>query len=137
MAYEKHVGIYHTKEELTADLNKLKSPWVAYVGPNENGGFDVYYSNEMIIGNVPLNIAEILNQRVTNLEDKIVTLTEDEYQNLVENGKAIITPLEIKEVRENGMVYTQPNVNRIPVEVSYNPTVMYYTYDPEDLPKED
>ena len=43
MAYEKHVGIYHTKEELTADLNKLKSPWVAYVGPNENGGFDFSY----------------------------------------------------------------------------------------------
>ncbi len=123
MAYEKHVGIYQTKEELTADLNKLISPWVAYVGPNENGGFDVYYSNEMTLGSNSLNVAEELNQRITKLEERIVTLTEEEYEALIE--------------MEEGTEMEITHVDGTKEFVSYNPEVFYYTYDPTDLPEEE
>lgn len=123
MAYEKHVGIYHTKEELTADLNKLKSPWVAYVGPNENGGFDVYYSNEMTLGSNALNVAEQLNERITKLENSIVTLTEEEYDALI--------------ALEDGVKMMITHVDGTKEEAAYDPDVFYYTYDPSDLPEEE
>lgn len=123
MAYEKHVGIYQTKEELTADLNKLISPWVAYVGPNENGGFDVYYSNEITLGSNSLNIADELNRRITKLEERIVTLTEEEYEALIE--------------MEEGTEMEITHVDGTKEFVSYNPEVFYYTYDPTDLPEEE
>lgn len=118
MAYEKHVGIYQTKDELTADLNKLKSPWVAYVGPNAGGGFDVYYSNSTTLGENALNIAENLNERLNKLEGSIVTLTEEEYERLVE--------------LEEGAKMMVTHVDGTTEEISYDPSVMYYTYEPEE-----
>ena len=123
MAYEKHVGIYTTEEDLTADISALVSPWVAYVGPKEDGGFDVYYSNMTNLGSNGLNIAEELDKRITKLENSIVTLTEEEYEALIqleEGSKTLIT-----------------NVDGTKVETSYDPSVYYYTYDPADLPNEE
>lgn len=122
MAYEKHVGIYQTKEELTNDLTNLISPWVAYV-PKEEGGFEVYYSNDMTLGDNELNVAESLNQRITKLENSIVTLTEEEYETLI--GLADGASMEIT------------NVDGKKEVVSYDPSVYYYTYDPSDLPSEE
>jgi hypothetical protein len=121
MKYEKHIGIYQSRDELTADLNelKLKSPWVGYVAKPE-GGFEVYYSNDMGLGN-DLNIAETLMNEIQILKDSVETLTEDEYEHLValpEGGEMTIT-----------------NINGIKKEkVQFNPNVRYYTYNPDDLP---
>lgn len=123
MAYEKHVGIYTTVEELTADVSALVSPWIAYVGPKEDGGFDVYYSNMTNLGSGVLNRAEELAKRITKLEDSIVTLTEEEYEKLVQ--------------LENGAKMLITNVDGTKVEASYDPSVYYYTYDPADLPNEE
>lgn len=123
MAYEKHVGIYTTVEDLTADISNLVSPWIAYVGPKEDGGFDVYYSNMTNLGSNGLNIAEELNRRITKLENSMVTLTEEEYDALI--------------ALEEGATMMITNVDGTQVEVSYDPSVYYYTYDPSDLSEEE
>ena len=99
------------------------SPWVAYVGPNEKGGFDVFYSNSTTLGTNVLNVAEELDRRITDLENKMVTLTEDEYEALVE--------------LEDGAQMEITHVDGTKETVSYDPKVFYYTYDPSDLPKEE
>lgn len=118
MNYEKHVGIYQTKEELIADISNLISPWVGYVVKPE-GGFEVYYSNDMGLG-TELNIAEQLEARVTNLENSIVTLSEDEYDALV--------------TLEEGVQMEITHVDGKKEMVSYDPSKYYYTYDSSDLP---
>jgi hypothetical protein len=123
MAYEKHVGIYTTVEDLTADISALVSPWVAYVGPKEDGGFDVYYSNMTNLNSNNLNIAEELNRRVTKLENSVVTLTEEQYEKLIQ--------------LEQGAKMLVTNVDGNEVEITYDPSVYYYTYDPADLPNKE
>lgn len=119
MKYEKHIGIYQSQDELMADITNLASPWVGYVAKPE-GGFEVYYSNDMGLGS-DLNIAETLMNEIQILKDSVETLTEDEYEQLValpEGGEMTIT-----------------NINGTKKEkVQFNPNVRYYTYNPDDLP---
>ena len=122
MAYEKHVGVYKNQAELKADLSNLKSPWVAYV-ETATGGFEVHYSTDMVWSGDGLTIEEEVLERIDKLENSVVTLTEDEYENLIkapQGEKIFIHPL-----------------GGEPVEISYSPDVFYYTYDPDDLPNED
>lgn len=120
MAYNKHVGIYQSKDDLLNNISELTSPWVAYV-MKENNGYDVYYSNDMIVSSNHLNIAEKLNERVTKLEQEIVliTLTETEYETLI--------------TLEDGVEMEITDVDGSKKNISYNPSAYYYTYDPSDL----
>lgn len=118
MAYEKHVGVYSNYAEFEKDRPNLVSPWVAYVGELNN--YKVFYSNGMVCIDETINIAKELDERVRVLEQQIVTLTEEEYEKLIENGSTVIHPLGEK-----------------PKEISYNPSVYYFTYDPEDLPTDE
>ena len=120
MAYNKHVGIYQSKNDLLNNISELTSPWVAYV-MKENNGYDVYYSNDMIVSSNHLNIAEELNARVTKLEQEtvLITLTENEYE-------ALIT-------LEDGEEMVITDVDGSKKTISYNPSAYYYTYDPSDL----
>lgn len=122
MAYEKHIGVYQTITDLQNDLTNLKSPWIAYVGSTE-GGFEVHYSTDMVWSGDGLTIEEKVLEKIDKLENSVVTLTEDEYENLIkapQGDRILIHPL-----------------GGEPVEVSYSPDVFYYTYDPDDLPNED
>lgn len=118
MEYKKHVGIYSTEEELQNDLINLTLPWVAYVSSPE-GGFKVYYSDEMSLGDGSLDVTQNIINRLDILEDKMVTLTEEEYETLVTEGVAEI-------IGEDGLPRTEV----------YSPSKYYYTYDPSDLPNE-
>lgn len=122
MAYEKHVGVYKNQAELKADLSNLKSPWVAYV-ETATGGFEVCYSDDVVLGGNDVTIGAELNDRISKIEKSIVTLTEDEYETLIEipeGEKMLIHPL-----------------GSDPIEITYEPDVFYYTYDPDDLPNEE
>ena len=120
MVYEKHVGVYDNYAEFEKDRRNLVSPWVAYVGVPTN--YQVFYSNGMVCKDEEINIAQELDERVRVLEQQIVTLTEEEYEKLIElpeNGSMVIHPL-----------------GEEPKEITYNSSVYYFTYDPEDLPNE-
>ena len=116
VTYNKHIGVYSSEEEFNEKQGELSQPWVAYVG----NPVTVRYSNEMTLGNNALTIAADLSQRLSVLENSVVTLTESEYDTLITNGEADITPLggEAK-------------------HVAYDANVFYYTYNPEDLPEEE
>ena len=120
MAYEKHVGIYQTYEDFEKDMAELKlvAPWVAYV-PNGENGYNMIYSNDMVIKDTEFNAAEILGNRVNNLEKRMISLTEEEYEALIKLEKGA------------SMIVTAPDGTQ--QEVSYNPTTYYCTYDPSDL----
>jgi hypothetical protein len=118
MEYKKHVGIYSTEEELQNDLINLVIPWVAYVSAPE-GGFKVYYSDEVSLGDGSTDVTNNILNRLQTLEDKMVTLTEDEYDTLVAKGKTTITEVD-------GTIRME----------EYDPSKYYYTYDPSDRPNE-
>jgi hypothetical protein len=121
MAYEKHVGVYSNYAEFETDRPNLVSPWVAYVGELNN--YKVFYSNGMVCNDETINIAKELDERVSILEKRMITLTEDEYDELVE-------------LPEGASMVVHP-LGEEPKEISYNPSVYYFTYDPEDLPTEE
>jgi hypothetical protein len=118
MAYEKHVGIYETNDKFKEEATNgtLVAPWVAYV--KKGNSYDVFYSNEMTLGGNGLNVAEVLIERINNLENRMISLTEDEYETLIELPEG------------ETMVVTSPDGTT--KEISYDPTVYYCTYDPEE-----
>lgn len=119
MIQEKHVGVYNEFAEFENDYSNLKMPWVAYVSRENGGGYDVYYSNKITVtNNESLNVAEKLTKRIEKLEERIVMLTEAEYEELISlppNGSILITD------RETGKLK----------KIKYDPNVYYYTYTPE------
>ena len=122
MVYEKHVGVYDNYAEFENDRRNLVSPWVAYVGVPTN--YQVFYSNGMVCKDEEINIAQELDERVSVLESQFQTLTEDEYDKLIElpEGTSMIIHPIGEDVTEK--------------EITYNPSVFYFTYDPEDLSNE-
>lgn len=123
MAYEKHVGVYNTMNEFTEELNNsvLISPWVAYVKKEDGNDYNVFYSNDMSVSHSSLNIAEILTEKITKLENRMVSLTEDEYDALI--------------ALPEGEVMTVTSPDGTTKDITYDPTVYYCTYDPSDLNK--
>lgn len=118
MEYKKHVGIYSTEAELQNDLINLVVPWVAYVSTPE-GGFKVYYSDEMSLNDGSIDGTTNVMNRLQVLEQQMVTLTEDEYDTLVAEGETTITEVD-------GTIRSE----------KYDPSKYYYTYDPSDRPNE-
>lgn len=119
MSYSKHVGIYSNIEEYNKNKGELISPYVAYVGTSDN--FQIFYSDDVNLGANPHNIANELNQKLMALENKTITLTEKEYEELIslpEGSYMWVTPLGEEKK-----------------EIKYDASVFYYTYNPEDLPK--
>lgn len=117
---EKHIGFYLDIQKFEADKGNLAEPWVAYIG--EGDSFEVKYSSETTLGHNANNIAADLNQKIDKLKNSFITLTEDEYEKLVNNPGIEI---EISPLGSDKMLH------------KYDASVFYYTYDPKDLPTEE
>ena len=123
MVYEKHVGIYENTADFEADRGNLKSPWVAYIKDSE-GNYMMSYSDDMTYEKYELSDMQRLEKEIIDLKGSVETLTEDEYEELIalpDGGFMTITNID----------GTKKN------NVTFNPNVRYYTYDPDDLPNKE
>lgn len=94
----KHTDIVASMEEFTTNYNNgvYASPWIVYVG-NNNDGYSVIYSNdENRQTSITPDVIESLKIRIQNLEDEKVYCYQEEYDNLVINGKGWVTNLDGK-----------------------------------------
>lgn len=94
---KKHTDVVSSMEEFTTNYETglYVAPWVVYVG-NDNDGYSVIYSNDENRSetNADPNIIESLANRVSRLETEKVYCYEDEYNTLIETGKAWVTDID-------------------------------------------
>lgn len=94
---KKHTDVVGSMDEFTSNYEQglYVAPWVVYVG-NDSDGYSVVYSNveNRSQSTIEPNIIESLVMRVSNLETEKVFCYEDEYNTLIENGKAWITDID-------------------------------------------
>ncbi len=116
---KKHVDVVKSIEEFEENFaNGLYiTPYVVYIG-NEENGYDVVYSNDQNnVTNYEPDFIEGLSTRISRLENEKVYCYEEEYDNLILNGTAWLTGLD-----------------GIPVEHTYDSNKMYCIYE-DDGPK--
>lgn len=96
--------------------NVYAEPWVVYVG-NDVQGYQIIYSNdEKKITPTPTpDVIDLLQTRINALENEKVYCHEEEYENLVKNGKGWIT-----------------KINGEREEVTFDENKLYFIYENED-----
>lgn len=114
---KKHTDVVASMEEFTTNYENgvYVSPWIVYIG-NNNDGYSVIYSNDenKIHPSPAPDFIESLRKRIQALEDQNVYCYPDEYDNLLQNGKGWIT-----------------NLDGTRSEVIFDENKSYYTYEEE------
>jgi hypothetical protein len=98
MSYiKKHTDVVASMEEFTTNYNNgvYFAPWIVYVG-NNTDGYNVIYSNDEKKSHASAtpDVIDSLKTRIQKLEDEKVYCYEDEYDELVQNGRGWVTNLD-------------------------------------------
>lgn len=121
MARGIHIDVLSTVEEFQEKYNSgaYSIPWVVYIGNNSTGYDVVYSSNEKAALEDP-DFVEGINRRIEALETEKVYCYEQEYDELITKGSAILT-----------------NIDGSRLEQEYDPTKLYCIYEDEGPEVED
>lgn len=94
---KKHTDVVASMEEFTTNYENgiYMTPWIVYVG-NNTDGYSVIYSNDenKEHPSATPEFISLLSNRIAALENEKVYCYEEEYDNLVQNGKGWITNMD-------------------------------------------
>lgn len=113
---KKHADVVASMEEFEHNYNQgmYKSPWIVYVG-NDNDGYNVIYSNdEKSHSSITPDVIESLKVRLEKLESEKVFCYEEEYETLLKNKHGWVT-----------------NIDGTRSEVVFDANKMYCIYEDE------
>lgn len=115
--FKKHTDVVPSIDVFNTNYknNIYVEPWVVYVG-NDVDGYQIIYSNdEKKIGSTYTpDVIDSLQTRLNALENEKVYCYEEEYENLVKNGKGWIT-----------------NIDGEKIEVTFDENKLYFIYEDE------
>lgn len=93
---KKHADVVASMDIFEHNYNQglYKSPWIVYVG-NDNDGYNVIYSNdEKSHSSITPDVIESLKVRLENLESEKVFCYEEEYETLLINKHGWVTNID-------------------------------------------